>query len=437
MNHISTIYTKFVLLGILIFSCELLFAADVPSVSIQDDSTLRISIKDSWLTANPAVVAKNRTFIRNLPGGSPVQVRAEVRGSEISVLLARERNGTYPGWAQGSWIYTRNLNTGAPLRIRVFLRSDPQIFFQWRPLGNDKSLIDVILYDAYVVRGLPVGIPFERILTMPIEDVLAAAGDRFPRRYFDPDPRFYRNVNTLVSKIRSELSSLLFIDDGAVDENGNYVFIATLERQNGPRGLNCSGFTKWAVDGMLRPVTGKRLTIASLKKPVSPRSSSLMANYEALDLLFGLDWTRNLALEATGVLRSPSFATLENVEVRKETFAAFIDRSSGRAITKSYPGYLPGSGFSIEGLRPLLYTLAINEPGYLYLASVNRERGEAPSLRQHYHVAVLVPFFNEFGNFQILVFESSAETNIAGFIARHPKGNVNLVRVPVEGSFSP
>ena len=428
---------KWVVLGILLFSFQQLRAADLPSASIQDDSALRISIKDTWLTENPSKVLKNIPFVRNIPGGGFIQVRAEVRNNEISVILARERNGSYPGWAQGSWIYTRNLSTGVPLRIRMFLRSDPQMYVQWRPLGNDKSQIDVVIYDAYVVRGLPIGIPFERLLVMPVEEVLSAAGNRFPRRYFDPDPRLYRNINTLVTKIRAALPPLVFVDDGAIDETGRYVFIETLQNQDEPAGLNCSGFTKWVVDGMLRPVTGKRLTIASLKNPITPRTSSFAVNFDYKDFLFGLDWTRNLALEASKVLRSPAFATIENIEVRKETFSALIDRSGGRTVIKSYPGFLTNSGFSIEGLRPLLYTLAINEPGYIYLASVNRERGPSPPQRQHYHVAVLVPYFNEYGNFQTLVFESAAETNLAGFIRRHPQGNVNLVRIPVEGVFQP
>ena len=428
---------KWAVLGILLFLFFPVFAADVQSSAILDDSALRIFIKDTWLTERPSVVLQNRPFVRDLPGGVPVQVRAEERNSEISVILARERNGSYPGWAQGSWIYTRSLSTGSPLRIRMFLRSDPQIYVQWRPFGNDKSQIDLVLYEAYVVRGLPIGIPFDRLLTMPVEEILTAAGSRFPRRFFDPDPRLYRNINSFVAKVRAALPSLNYEDDGVIDETGSYVFIESLRKQNEPVGLNCSGFAKWVIDGMLKPVTGKRLSVASLKKPVTPRSSSLAANFEERDSLFGLDWTRNLALETAKVLRSPAFATLENIEVRQETFASTIDRTGGRVAIKSYPGFLLNAGFSMEGLRPLLYTLAVNEPGHIYLASVNRERGTAPPQRQHYHVAVLVPYFNEFGNFQILVFESAEETNFAGFLRRHPEGMVNLVRVPVEGVFAP
>jgi hypothetical protein len=439
-------------LGILLFSFRQLSAADTASFAVSDDSALRLSIRDPWLTGTPQEVLARRPLVETLPGGGAVQIRSERRNSEFTVVLARERNGAFPGWAQGSWLYTRNL-AGEPERIRVFLRSDANMYVQWRPFGTDKSQMDVVIYEAYIVRGLPTGIPFERLLTLPVEEALAAAGDRFPRRYFDPDPRLYRTIYSsqnnanLISRIRSALGDLNYEDDGAVDENGRYVFIKTLLPQGNPPGvnppganppgLNCSGFTKWVVDGMLRPVTGKRLAIAPLKAPVSLRTSSLGANYENRDSLFGLDWTRNLALEAARVLRSPAFAKLENVEVRQGTFAALIDRSRGGAAIKSYPGFLLNAGFSIEGLRPLLYTLAVNEPGYLYLVSVNRERGPEPVLRQHYHDAVLIPYFNEYGVFQTAVFESAAETNLAGFIRRHPEAFVNLVRIPVEGIFDP
>ena len=413
------------------------FSADVVTTFIQDDSPLRLTINDSWLAETPAAVLRNKPFVRNLPGGGPVQVRVEARNNEFSVILARERNGAYPGWAQGSWIYTRSLATGDPLRIRVFLRSDPQVYVQFRPLGKDKTQIDMVIYEAYVVRGLAIGIPFNRLLIIPVEEALAAAGNRFPRHYFDPEPRLYRNINTLVTRIRSFLGTLNFEDDGALNEDGYYVLIENLMPQNEPVGLNCSGFAKWVVDGMLRPITGKRLAIAPLKKPITPRTSSLAANFEDRDPLFGLDWTRNLALEAARILRSPGFATIENVEVRKETFASLIDRNGRGTVIKSYPGFLSGAGFSVEGLRPLLYTLAVNEPGYLYLASVSREENTALPLRHHYHVAVLIPYFNEYGIFQTAVFESAAETNLTGFIRRHPQAMVNLVRIPVEGAFDP
>jgi hypothetical protein len=275
---------------------------------------------------------------------------------------------------------------------------------------------------------------------MPLEDALTAIGDKFPGRYFDPDPAMYRDIRELLKQVRAALPGLQYIDDGAIDETGRYVFIKDLSPQ-GPAGisggLNCSGFTKWFIDGILYPLTGRRLSIPPLKESTVIGGSSLTDRYaESRDPRFGLDWTRNLAMEAARVLRSPGSATVEEVEVRTETFAAIIDRSRGGASVRSFPGFLPGAGFSLEGLKPLLYTLAVNEPGYVYLASVNNERGPAPRIRQHYHEAVLVPYFNEYGVFQTAVFESAAETSLTAFTGRYPAGTmVNLVRIPVEGKF--
>jgi hypothetical protein len=107
---------------------------------------------------------------------------------------------------------------------------------------------------------------------------------------------------------------------------------------------------------------------------------------------------------------------------------------------------LENAGYATEGLLPLLYTLAIDEPGRFYLAAVNNEVGppttEAnprgiPRMRQYFHIAALIPFFAENGNFQVAVFESAAETSINAFKNRYPGHCVSLVRVPVETAFEP
>jgi hypothetical protein len=471
MKKLSYCSIQAVFWGILFFNINNVQAADLPLRQIEDDSALRVSIKDSWLMEAPSSVLRNRPFTRNLPGGSPIQVRTETRGNELTVILAREWNGTFPGWAQGSWVLTRFMD-GAYDRIRIFLHSDPNTYIQFRPMessvsgvsaGNQagfspgprtsaagsripaesqgKTLLDVVLYEAYVVRGLSLGLPIESLLTMPLNEVFDALGNKFPARYFDPDPDMYRDSRELIKKLRAELPKLEFTDDGAIDENGRYVYIDSLSPQNTTEnsgGLNCSGFTKWFVDGLLYPVTGRLLPIAPLKEATVQGGSSLAANYAGIrDPHFGLDWTRNLAVEAAKALRSPALAVVEEVEVRNGNFAALIDRRAGTASVKSYPGFLPGAGFGIEGLKSLLYTLAVNEPGYAYLASVNNEIGPAPRMRQHYHEAVLIPYFNEYGVFQTAVFESAAETSLNAFIARYPGHMVNLVRIPVEGRFTP
>lgn len=422
---------------------------DLPSGEIQDDSYLRLVLKDTWFTEIPARVLNRAPELYTMPGGGRIELRSEAGKDEFMVILARELsgNGSFPGWVQGSWILIRRRDTGEAVRIRIFLRSDPYTYIQFRPLNEDGSQMDMVLYDGYVVHSLPLPIPFDRLQVLPVEEILKTAGDKFPRRYFDPNPAQYRDIRAFIARVRSRLPELRFRDDGAIDEEGRYVYIDTLEAQEGEGGLNCSGFAKWIVDGMLRPLTGERLPIAPLKAPFGQRGSSFTEPYEALrDPFFGLDWIRQLASRALSALRSPDFAELQEIEVRKYPFASVIVRRQGGSSIRSYPGFLNDAGYGFEGIHPLLYTLAVDEPGVLYLAGINTEMGPPstkenprglPRLRQYFHVAVLVPYFNEYGNFQVAVFESAEETSFTAFKNRYPGHFVNLVRIPVEGVFDP
>jgi hypothetical protein len=298
------------------------------------------------------------------------------------------------------------------------------------------------------VNSLPLPVPFERLYVLPLEEVLGMAQDKFPRRYFEPQVDAYRDLRSFIAAVRERIGELSFGDDGAMDENGRYVFINSLAPQTGEQGLNCSGFAKWLVDGILRPLTGERLAIGPLKARYGERGSGFTEPWEALrDPFFGLDWTRNLAAAANRALRAPDFGALAEMEVREAPFSAVIRRDRQGATTRPFPGYLANAGFSIEGIQPLLYTLAIDEPGRIYLASVNSELGapvtEAnprglPRMRQHFHVAVLVPYFNSYGNFRVALFESAEETRFNDFRTRYSGDHyVNLVRIPVETSFDP
>ncbi|MDR1956196.1 MAG: hypothetical protein LBQ30_05010 [Treponema sp.] len=425
--------------GILFLGCaRFLSGLDLPTRKIEDDAALRSTLKEFWFTEASDRVLNERAFIHTLPGGSRIQVRAEAGKDEFMIVLARERNGSFPGWAQGSWILTRRKDNGQPSRIRVFLRSDPYTYVQFRPSAEDRCFMDVVLYDAFVARSVPLPYSLERLMTVPLEEVLSTAGTKFPRHYFDPQPEMYRDLRLFISRLRDRLPELRFRDDGAMDAEGRYVFINTLQAQEGEGGLNCSGFAKWVVDGIMRPITGERLPIPPLKEPFGERGSSLTDPYEKLrDPFFGLDWTRNLASRAGIALCAPAFGTLEEIEVQDRPFASLIQRGQQGTTFRSYPSFLLNAGFSFEGIHPLLYTLAIDEPGTLYLASVNTEMNPKPRMRQHFHVAVLVPYFNEYGNFQVAVFESAEETSFNAFKNRYPGHFVNLVRIPVETRFDP
>ena len=452
-----------ILLILLFFNISPVNSLDLPISRISDDSILRNRLRDSWFLETPRNVLSQYTRTEYLQTGERVRVSASEGRDEFIVILSREQmtgrvesasgqagferrgTGEFPGWAQGSWMLTRNRTTGAGTLIRIFLFSDQFTYIQFRPLDADKCQMDAVLYGAYVTRALPVAVTFERLYTMPLNDVLKLVEEKFPIRYFEPDPSVYRDSRVFISKVRERLRGLRFADDGAIDENGNYVFIETLRRQNPAfAGLNCSGFTKWLIDGIIRPVTGTRLTIPPLKQPFGIRGSSFTEKWEEIrDIFFGLDWNRNLAAAANSALRTPAYGTLEEFEVRRDNFAFIIVNENRRFVDQSYPGFLLDAGYGVEGLRPLLYTLAIDDPYSFYLAAVNMEvannqsRTGNPRLRQYFHVAALVPYFDEYGAFRVVVFESAAETSFNAFRNRHAGRFVNLVQIPVRTEFDP
>jgi hypothetical protein len=427
----------FLLFGFFVPLWNSAFCLDTPSAKIPDDSSLRKSLLQTWFKEAPGTALSRRSFIHTLPGGGRIQVRIEDGSREFGIVLARELNGAFPGWAQGSWILTRGKDDGAASRIRVFLRSDPYTYIQFRPMEGGKSVMDVVLYEAYVLRSMPVGIPFDRLLVIPVEEALAVGDKTFPRRYFDPHPEDYRSARFLAAAIRERLPGLSYRDDGAIDEHGRYVFIKTLEEQTGEKGLNCSGFVKWVADGILRPVTGGFLPIGPLKAPFGDRGSPFTEIYEdAREPFFGLDWTRNLAARLNVILNPEEIDILKAIEVRRAPFSSVIRRGEGGGV-RSFPGYLLNAGFGIEGIHALLYTLAIDEPGKIYFASINNEIDPVPRMRQHFHTAVLIPYFDENGGFRVVLFESAAETSFSRFKTRYPGHCVNLVRVSVEDEFNP
>ncbi|GAB1482119.1 hypothetical protein MASR2M78_09340 [Treponema sp.] len=298
-------------------------AQDIDSWDIADDSSIRTSLLDSWFEAPPQVVLRKKTMRFDLLDGSRLEVRTEQGGDEFMIILARERSGAFPSWSQGSWILYRRLSDGHITRIRVFLRSDPYTYIQFRPNGKDRSYLDALVYGGYVARSISIAQPLERLVLLPLNKVLHAAGSQFPNRYYNPHPADYADIRALSLSIRSHLGELSYADDSAYDESGVLVRIASSVPAQGLNsgGVNCSGFAKWVVDGMLRPLTGTRLAIPALKVPPVDRGSSFSDPYEALrDPYFGLDWTRNLANAANMVLRQSSKVNLHDLEIMKTPF---------------------------------------------------------------------------------------------------------------------
>jgi hypothetical protein len=399
--------------------------------------------------------------LRALASRSP----AVVENEHGSFRLSYERDGGYhyavvsavarglpsgqksPLYSQGTWILKRSPTDGSPLQAKVFLRGDPGTFLRIYPDG-DRSRMDVVAYGGVLNEKVPLPAPFERVFASPLSDIVSWSRDVVDWDLFSPKPGLYREVRSLVEATRSRLGGLRYADDGALDSSGRPVLIATGERQAGETGLNCSGFAKWVVDGLYEPLTGRMLDPRAMaSKRIDERVTDAAGPYEAdLDPFFGLDWTRNLALAALDARYASRRHEAWEADVRISPFALIAgkgglsdpDAINGASAYAPYAAYQADLGYQADGLKALLYVLALREPGNIYLASVSRKSGGAiPGLSRHYHVAVLAPYFEDSGEFKVAAFESDVETSVEAIMARLPKDFVHLVRVKAGRDYDP
>ena len=429
---------------VLALSCALLPAqallprgGDLPVEAIPENDDLRIRLLDGLIQAPPdrALAFRTRTE-SNIAGRWRIEV---IRGSRAFYVAVVPDLDVLFG--QGAWIIKRDLSTGQILQAKVFLRNDPNTFLRLYPFG-DRSKLDLVIYRGVIRQEVVLPIPFRKLLTSPLRDIVAWTKDTVDWDLLSPVPGLYDNLRFMAQSIRERLGGLRYGDDGALDETGKPVLIAGGVPRGEP-GLNCSGFTKWVVDGMLKPITGTWLTVGTLKERNEDlRGSSFTQPYErARDPFFGLDWSWNLGKAVSNALYPYRRNQVTDNDVRVSAFA-LVDRGSaepanGGQTYEPYPANFEIGGYRVDGLRPLLYVLAIREPGNFYIASFNRRMGKDLELRQYFHEALLFPYFETSGEFRVRVFESAAETSLDAVLRRYPSEFAHLVRIPAQPGFDP
>ena len=331
---------------------------------------------------------------------------------------------------QGEWRLSRPAFAGRTEEIRIFPINDENVYLSITPsLANaDKSFLSIKVYGISLAENIPLGAPIERLYTASLESIAAMTSPLTPWDiFFAGDATPYADAKGVVAAIRRSLDALYYADDAAFDEEGRPVHIedhspqnqAEIEAAGAIGGVNCSGFVKWIVDGIVRPVAGSGLFIDPLKTSTENPSTHFTEPFrETRDIFFGLDWCRNLAAAVVSLnLGRTVFPHEAGTDVTSSPFAG------GN-------GYYKDAGYQMGDLLPLMYWLAVREPGCFYLAALSRERGDPP-LRQFHHTAALFPYFDEDGAFTVAVFENGDETQIADFLKKNDDAFIHLSRVPL------
>lgn len=413
---------------------------DAPIDRMAESSDIRKRVWDTVLEA-PRATATSYRGARERNAWGSWSVSVEKGKGAFYVVVSPERNGSFPLYAQGTWIIKRSDADGSFLQAKIFLRSDPGTFARIYPAGT-RSRIDIVTYGGVLYREVMVPLSFTELLRSPFSRIRELTSYVIDWDVFSPDPALYRDLRGLASAIREHLPALRYADDGAIDADGRSVYISTLTEQRAPAGLNCSGFAKWIVDGMLHPITGSYLAVDALReRMVDWRGSSFTQGFEErFDPFFGLDWSRALA-KSTWSAFYPSLADdspLAN-DVADAPFALRVrdaDPVNGGSAYEPFSDNFEDAGIDVRGLRATLFLLAIREPGRFYLAQFNARDEKPPQLRRYFHIAALFPYFDDAGVFRVAVFESAAETSLESVSGRGYEF-VKLVRMPAASRFEP
>ena len=322
----------------------------------------------------------------------------------------------------GTFIIKRSAGDGSFLQAKIFLQDDPGCYARLTPQG-DRTALEIVLFGRTFQRGVVLAARLETLLTASLERIMRLAGTSVDWDLVQPAAPTAGDaaVERTAAMVRSMLPRLGDAEDGAMDASGAMVFIRDGSAQGASPGFNCSGFAKWVVDGFYRPLTGALTDIARLKE----RDLGIRGNRwtgpleEARDPYFGLDWSRHLVRELARA-RGQAFDRVESADVRDAAGFTYVD----------------DVGYAIADLPTVLFRLVRGGSGRVYLGSVNRSSAGDPSLRQHDHVVVLLPYVDARQVFRVAVFERSIETSLESLARRYPKDFIHLVRFDVGGDFA-
>lgn len=387
-----------------------------------DNSRVRKEYKQAILSDYQTVYRMPSEIFVDEESGTRVKFRVAKQRDNFYLIFVNELKYKFPLYSRGTYIIRKGINDGSINQIKIFIHSHEGCAVKITPNGN-RSALSVFMYQRVLYQDIPVPVDIETAAVLPFTKIIHLTERMIDWKLIFPEiPKYDNQIAVeMIERIRGSLPVLEEREDGALDSQGRFVFIDSLEPQP-EGGLNCSGFAKWVADGLYFPRTGKYMEIRTLKKRQTEiRGHRWSARYETLrDPYFGLDWTRNIAAELYSVIQGREVPS-EYADVREVPFFEYVD----------------DMGYPVKDARLIFFLLNKLEPGHFYLASINQEMGEDVRLRQHFHVAVFFPHYADDGEFQVAVFERTKEANLDDFISRYSAGAMHLVRIPVSKNFLP
>ncbi|MBP5158538.1 MAG: hypothetical protein ILP18_11785 [Treponema sp.] len=453
--------------------------AGFSSYGIPDSSEIRSEIASSWFEAPIALVRSKAEELYDDGAGHSFQVRIEEEGAFYKIIIApksvinvdyikggerkRVEASVYREGTAGTWILYREARSGKASKIRIHFNADPGVYLELRN-GENKTFADMVLYDCYMVRSVPLGVRFKKLYSMSFDAIQALTKKSLPWSSLNVVPGQYHPVLQMAAVIRSCLPRMVYAFDAAYNEEGKLYSVQLNEpldlsdeavrkdpsleqaRQAANSGsglvLSATGFLKWIADGIIEPSTGSFTKLGDMVAPTVNYSSLGKKGVisQTWNLSLTLDCCRNLAVEALNARSTKRSYRYKmggsdetGVDVTVEPFVSdIVDGGELRSV-----GYIQDTGYSITELKSLLYVLAVTECQYIYFGAIKSGSKAGGGDSVFNNCAVFMPYFDDNGSFDCIVFEQGKEYVLDAFLDLHGDSFVHLERVKSTDYFQP
>ncbi len=425
--------------------------AEYNSFGIPDSSEIRKKLEREWFEGPLSELRTFGTEFYKNSVGIEFELRFEEQDDVFLVILAPASLGKvnvhdsqgsrlvsekiFSADAAGSWILVRDKKSGAPILARYYFAKDSEVYVQFRPNKKKSCFADMLIFNSYAARAVPLGIPFEKFYTASFAEIQDFTKRTLPWNYVVSAKNLLKNESqdfmtydgiydeslVMIQAIRENLDDIVYLADAIYDEHGEPVSLETGKSRIIPKEYDdkltlCSqGFVKWIVDGIVEPLAGSYLR----RDPLLVETVDLQTTgYQGIkaasyNINSALDWTRNLAAAASSVVAKKNILYKDSgVDVTIEPFAARITEKG----VLNTAGYIKNSGYKIAYLKQLLYVLAATNPDYFYLAAIRQTDASGKiDTRIFNDCAAIFPYFDKNGAFKSVVFYDGKEYTLEQF----------------------
>lgn len=405
--------------------CLPLSFADYNRFGIPDSSEIRKEIKTEWFDQDLEAIQMNNIQIHENFTGEKFQVSLEQDDEKFLIYVSPRvaqkvevheagkvkviEEDSYPINAYGTWLYARKKSDGKPLFVRYYVSKNSDVFIEFRPNKN-VTVADFIIFNSFAVQSIPVGIPFEKLLTASINDIYMLTRKSLPWKYIDSQS-FDSTDKQYMEQVLEAMANNIAIEERAMyDERGRLIDLyegtpyTPKEENKNKIVLSSCGYVKWIVDGLVDPLASSYLKRGPLIKSTVEYSDLGLQGTLNLDhsTYLSLDWTRNLAAAALSVRSKKTYLYKDaGVDVTIEPFTSVYTKQG----FKNTAGYIANSGYQPEYLNSILYVLAMTEPEYFYLAAIRQtDKRVSPEMKVFNDAAVIIPYVDANGIFHANVF---------------------------------